>query len=149
MRILLVAVGLPLVEIALFVIVGRWIGVLPVLALVVLAAVLGVLLMKSAGGSAGRKLRAAMQGRENPLLAAGSAAFRVVAGLLLIVPGFFTDLVALALLLPPVQAALLARVAAQALRRGRRTHHAEVIDGEAVEAAPPPPGQDPSGWTRH
>lgn len=154
MRVLLLALGLPLVEIALFVLVGRQIGVLPVLGLVVLAAVAGVALMKSTGPATARRVQAAMSGRENPLAAAGGAAFRMVAGLLLVAPGFFTDAVALLLLLPPVQRMLIARVASKGTIR--MSASSAVIDGEAVEIEIPPraaagdePGLPPSGWTRH
>jgi UPF0716 protein FxsA len=145
MRLALLAIALPLAEIAAFVIVGRWIGVLPVLGLVVLAALAGVLLVKSTGPATAARVQSAMRGRENPLLAVGSAAFRVVAGLLLLVPGFITDILAIFLLLPPVQAALIQRVAARG--RMRRPADGRIIEGEAVEISPPP--GEGSGWTRH
>ncbi len=146
MRIGWMILALPLAEIAGFVIVGRWIGVLAVLGLVILAGLVGLALLRSAGGAAGRRLQAAISGRENALLASGAAAFRVVAGLLFLIPGFVTDLLALLLLLPPVQAALLARVMAQTGSR-QTAHEGQVIEGEAVEITPPAEG--PSGWTRH
>jgi UPF0716 protein FxsA len=153
MRLGMLAISLPLVEIAAFVIVGRWIGVLPVLGLVVVSAVAGVALMKSTGTATAIRVQQAMRGRENPLLAVGSAAFRVVAGLLLLVPGFVTDVLALVLLLSPVQALLLARVAAaarQARRPGEAAATAEVIEGEAIDVTPRPGAAgDRSGWTRH
>lgn len=150
MRVALFAIALILGEIAAFVVVGRWLGVLPVLTLVVLAGMVGVALMRSTGAATSARLRAAMQGRENPLAAAGSAAFRVVAGLLLVVPGFVTDVLALLLLLPPVQRALVARVAARARGaamaqvlatvRGRHPQGDQVIEGQAQEV--PPPAED-------
>ncbi len=147
MRLALMAIGLPLAEIAGFVIMGRWIGVLPVLELVLLGAVAGVALMRSTGAATSARVQAAMRGRENPLAAAGSAAFRVVAGLLFLVPGFLTDVMAILLLLPPVQAALIARVAAGA--RVRMPPDDRVIEGEAVEIVPPQKGRGSSGRTRH
>ncbi len=147
MKVLIAALALPLVEIALFVVVGRWIGVLPVLVLVIAAAVLGVVLMRSTGPATAARVQAAMQGRENPLAAVGSAAFRVVAGLLFVVPGFLSDALAILLLLPPVQAVLMARVAAHHRRsRGDAVH--VTIEGQAVEVPPVAPPAD-GGWTRH
>lgn len=145
MRLAPLAIALPLAEIAAFVVIGRWIGVLPVLGLVVIAALAGVFLMKSTGPATAARVQSAMRGRENPLLAVGSAAFRVVAGILLVVPGFITDILAILLLLPPVQAVLVQRLTVRG--RMRRPAGGRIIEGEAVEISPPP--GDGSGWTRH
>lgn len=158
MRRLGVAFALPLAEIAVFVLVGRWTGVLVVLGLVVLAAVVGVILIRTAGDAVAAHMQRVLRRRENPLRAVGAPAFRVIAGLLLIMPGFLTDLLALVLLVPAVQGALLARAAAFAVAHrprfadGAPAQNGEVIEGRAVEV--PPPGDSESGgggsgWTRH
>ena len=153
-RAVLIAFGLiPLIEIALFVIVGRWIGVGATLGLVVLAAVAGSMILRNRGLAAAQGLR-----RFNGLQPIAGEALIAVAAVLLILPGFLTDIVALALLTPPLRRALIAAVAArvtvQSADFGRRPDD-QVIDGEFIDLDTPSQdqGQRPpigkSGWTRH
>lgn len=161
----LLALAVVLLEIASLVLVGQALGVLLTLLLVVLAAVAGAALLKRQGREAVMGLRGALdRGRDpRPVLLRGG--FRVVAALLLIAPGFAGDLLALALLLPPVQAAVGAALARRGLRMAAGPHpmgpapmaprpaapSAEpVLDAEWEEVAPPKrPTHPPSGWTRH
>ena len=82
-------------------------------------------------------------------------------GALLLTPGFFTDAVGFALLVPGVRkrlfAQIKARVKVQTMEYGNaqqqhrpRPAHGDVIDGEAheVEIKPRNPDQPASGWTR-
>jgi len=92
---------LPLGEIAGFILVGRRIGVWPTLGLVVLSAVVGIMLIRVQGlGALARLRRAAAEGGE-PGKALLDTAMIVLAGFLLLVPGFLTDLIGLLLFLPP------------------------------------------------
>ena len=152
-RAILIGFGLiPLIEIALFVIVGRWIGVWATLALVVLAVVAGSMILRRRGLAAARGLR-----RFNGLQPVAEEALIVVAAILLILPGFLTDLLALALLTPALRRALIAVVAARVVLRTARFNRGkdDVIDGDFVDLDTPPdsPGQrpplPPSGRTRH
>jgi len=95
--------ALPLIEIALFIVVGRAIGLLPTLALVVLAALAGALLLRQQGLEAVNRLRTNMSAGTIPGRTMFDAMLIGLAGLLLIIPGFFGDAVALVLLLPPVR----------------------------------------------
>ena len=94
---------LPLVEIALFIIVGRAIGLLPTLALVILGTVAGALILPRQGLDVVNRLRSNMSAGTIPGRAMFDTMVMGVAGLLLILPGFFGDAVALVLLLPPVR----------------------------------------------
>ncbi|QRM53642.1 FxsA family protein [Sinorhizobium sp. BG8] len=94
---------LPLGEIACFILVGRQIGVLPTLSLVLLSGVLGILLMRIQGFGALLRLRQAAQEGKLPGREMLDAAMIVVAGLLLLIPGFLTDVLGIALFLPPVR----------------------------------------------
>ncbi len=150
-RAVLIAFGLiPLIEIALFVIVGRWIGVWATLGLVVLAAVAGSLILRNRGLAAAQGLR-----RFNGLQPIAGEALIAVAAVLLILPGFLTDIVGLALLTPPIRHALIAAVAARIAVHGAgsgRRPDDQVIDGEFIDLDTPRPDQPPigkSGWTRH
>jgi UPF0716 protein FxsA len=94
---------LPLIEIAGFVLVGQAIGVWGTLLWVVLAAVLGVVLLRRQGLSVVNRLRQTMSGGELPGQAVLDAMLIGAAGFLLLLPGFFSDAIALLLLLPPVR----------------------------------------------
>ncbi|MDR9808555.1 FxsA family protein [Rhizobium hidalgonense] len=94
---------LPLAEIAGFVIVGRAIGLWLTLALVMLGFVLGMILLRRQGIGILRRMSSegrngVMPGRE--LL---QPAMNVIASLLLIIPGFITDVIAILILIPPVR----------------------------------------------
>ncbi|KKB78964.1 hypothetical protein VW35_10025 [Devosia soli] len=95
--------ALPLVEIALFIVVGRAIGVVTTLGLVVLAVVLGVLLLRQQGLSVLNRMRSNMQTGTLPGQTLFDGMVLAIAAVLLIIPGFFGDIVALTLLIPPVR----------------------------------------------
>jgi UPF0716 protein FxsA len=99
---LILVVGL-LAEIASLVVVGGWIGVLPVLLLVVGAAAAGVALIRTGSISVASAVRQPTRPDIAQPHLALSGVFRVFSGLLLIVPGFVSDAAGLCLLLPPVQ----------------------------------------------
>lgn len=96
-------VALPLVEIALFIVVGRAIGLLPTLLLVILAALAGGLLLRQQGLGAIARLRSSVDGGTVPGRAMFDAMLIGVAAMLLVLPGFLSDAVALALLVPGVR----------------------------------------------
>lgn len=94
---------LPFAEIATFVIVGKMIGVLPVLGLTLAAVLAGGFVLRSKGIDTLRRLSTeAREGRDGGRDLV-DAAFFVVAGVLLIVPGLLTDAAALLLLVPAVR----------------------------------------------
>lgn len=94
---------LPLAEIACFILVGRRIGLMPTLGLVVLSGVAGIVLMRIQGfGVLARIRQSGRQGRA-PGKELLDAAMILIAGILFIIPGFLTDIVGLTLFLPPVR----------------------------------------------
>src|SRR5512135_1053165 len=124
---------LPVLEIAVAVQIGVRIGAIPtLLALLVLSAV-GVLVLRRVGLSALRTLNTPIIDRP-PGPPPADTALVVVAGLLLLLPGFVTGAAGLVLLLPPVRRPLARRMSAAVsqrvdLRRGRVVVHGEVIQG--------------------
>jgi len=147
----------PLIEIALFVTVGGWLGLLPTLAIVLGTGLLGAALIRRQGMQAVAQMRAAGPGAADPLSPMAHSALIVMAGVLLILPGFFTDTVGLLLLIPPLRLAVIAFVAARVRVRTASMRPARdiPIDGEYIDLDAPrmtPPGQSSpgnSGWTRH
>jgi UPF0716 protein FxsA len=128
---LLLAVAVfPLAEIALMIAVGRAIGVLPTLALLVFAVLAGVALIRLQGFATLLKVRDALERGQPPADALFQGACVVAAGLLLIMPGFLSDLMALALLsFLPFRRLLLGWLWRRAtIRRGASA--ATVIEGE-------------------
>ncbi len=96
----------PFVEISVIIIVGHAIGALDTIALLLLCSVLGAWLAKRAGfGIVARVRRQVDAGRmpTNELIDGGIV---LVAGVLLLTPGFVTDAVGLLLLLPPARIAV-------------------------------------------
>lgn len=106
---------LPLIEIAGFVIVGRQIGLLATLLLVIASAVLGMAILRRQGFQALSKLRQQNLPRDLPAETFFDTALVLLAGLLLLVPGFFTDLIAILLLVPFVRSVIARRLAARAV----------------------------------
>ncbi len=139
-------ITVPLVEIALFVLVGDAIGVWPTLAATVLSALLGAALIRGRSLAALRHMRPGQPPQAMPMAALVNGIAVVAAGLLLIVPGFLTDLLGLSLLVPAVRR-LLGRGISRRLDAGRATAAGGgvVIDGEAVVVRDPgdPPAGDP------
>jgi UPF0716 protein FxsA len=94
---------LPLAEIACFIVVGRRIGLFATLSLVVLSAIAGVVLMRIQGFGVLARLRQSGQDGRAPGKEMLDAAMIMIAGILLLIPGFLTDILGLALFLPPVR----------------------------------------------
>ena len=157
MWLMLAVLALPLVEIALFVVVGGAIGLWATLAWVVLSAVLGVFILKRVARMGAISFDRDVRALRDPMAPIAGRAFSILAAGLLILPGFFTDTLGLLLLLPPVQA-LLVTMFARRLRQAGAVHQASMtIEGDWAEV-PPERNDDetrtesphpPSGWTRH
>ncbi len=157
MWLLLVFLAVPLIEIALFIQVGGLIGLWPTLGIVVLTAIAGSWLVRNQGLSELNRLRASLSDLRDPTEPLAHGAMILVAGVLLLTPGFFTDAVGLALLLQPVRRAVLdqirSRVTIRTFEYGAPPpprQDPDIIDGEWEEVSPPRrPTHRPSGWTRH
>jgi UPF0716 protein FxsA len=94
---------LPLLEIAGFVVVGREIGALATVGLVILSSVAGSLLLRHQGFGVMARVRTEMDAGRDPSRQLAHGAMIVLAAILLIIPGFITDIFAILLLLPPVR----------------------------------------------
>lgn len=107
---LIAFIGVPLLEIAVFLQVGGVIGLGWTLALVVLTAVIGTALLRAQGMATLNRARASLDRGEVPMREVFDGACLLVGGALLLTPGFVTDAVGFMLLLPPVRSVLLARL---------------------------------------
>lgn len=137
-------------EIVVLILVGRTIGGLPTLALVIAGMVAGSWLLRRQGRRVVRELSEAALQRRAPTVDLGGGVFAAAAGVLLMVPGFLSDLAAIVLLLPPTRALLGRRLRRAAEKRAKvvreqvrayrrdtggpsaRGDHGDYIDGEVV-----------------
>jgi len=102
----LLFLAIPLVEIWLLIKVGGIIGALPTVALVVLTAVIGAALARHQGLATLRRLQATVDRGETPAIELLEGVLLLAGALLLLTPGFFTDALGFACLIPPVRRAL-------------------------------------------
>ena len=101
----LLLLALPIAEIAVFIVVGRYIGVLPVLGLIFLTAAVGSLLLRAQGLSVLKKLSAETDAGRLPARELVDGSMILLAGLFLLTPGFVTDVLGLLLFIPAVRQA--------------------------------------------
>ncbi len=97
---LLIFIIIPIIEMWLLIQVGGLIGALPTIALVMLTAVIGLALLRRQGFSTLMRGRAKMESGEIPAMEMIEALVLAVSGALLLTPGFFTDALGFAGLLP-------------------------------------------------
>lgn len=161
MWLFLAIAAIPLIEIALFVTVGSWLGLGLTLLIVLGTAALGVVILRGQGQRPVQDLRLALTRGSDPMHALAHGALVVLAAILLILPGFLTDTLGLLLLVPAIRDLVLRLVARRMKahvidpRRAGPRHDGVVIDAEFIDLdtgptppRPAPPGR-PSGWTRH
>lgn len=136
----LVLIGVPILELFVFIEVGRTIGWLPALAALVGTSLLGVQAMRVEGRSAIVRVSAAMSERRAPARAAIDAALGFLGAVLLVVPGFLTDALGVLLLFPATRALM---------RRWISRHYAaRVIDFVTAAARFAPGGRRARGYDR-
>jgi UPF0716 protein FxsA len=98
----------PLIEIAFFIMIGGAIGLWPTLAGVLVTAVAGSLILRWQGLSIINEIRSSVGQGQLPARALADAMMIGLAGVLLLTPGYFTDLLGILLLIPPVRSAIYA-----------------------------------------
>ncbi len=158
MGLFLLFVAVPLIEIALFIKLGGFLGLWNTLAIVVATAFLGTWLVRTQGVAAMNQVRGSFSEMRDPTEPLANGAMILFAGALLLTPGFFTDAVGFLLLFPPFRAAAFkyakSRIKVQTFTAGappphRQNPSSNVIDGEYTEITPDkPPSDKPSGWTK-
>ena len=102
----LALLGIPILEIAVFIQVGDLIGVFPTLAMIFVTAVIGTGLLRYQGFSLLARIRAETEAGRIPGAELGHGAMILVAGVLLLTPGFVTDTIGFLLFVPAVRSAL-------------------------------------------
>lgn len=123
---LLLFVGVPLVEMALLIAVGGRLGIWPTLGIVILTGIIGATLVKRQGLVVWQSARQRLATGELPTRELAHGAMLLVAGAFLLTPGFLTDAVGFALLLPAGREWLRRRFGDRLSRRYGRTTRVEV-----------------------
>ena len=146
-------VALPIFEVWLLIQVGGLIGGWPTVGILAAEAVLGAWLMRHQGARAWTALNNAYSQGKVPTGQLADAGLVLVGGLLLIVPGFLTDVFGFVFLLPwtrPLARKAIAFFVARRINRlgvpvaVARADRSNLIEGETVDSAPPRP-EEPSG----
>lgn len=150
MRLLIAFIAVPLIEIGLFIQVGGAIGLWPTLAIVILTAFLGTTLLRQQGGQTMREIQRSFHEMRDPSEPMAHGAMILFAGALLLTPGFFTDALGLALMIPGVRRWAFAQMAARVdIRKNSFNSRPDVIDAEFQDVSEKPdPNAGPSGWTK-
>ncbi len=161
MRVIWLFMAWTMVEIGLFASIGGRIGVLATWSIVLGSAALGIWLIRWQKRTALGQVMRDLKTLGDPLTPAAHSALIVLAGVLLILPGFLTDIAGLTLLLPPVRNMLINSLREKArMAIGHRGFGAmgparpsagspDIIDVVAEEVSPPATHLGkPSGWTK-
>jgi len=103
-RLLALFLLVPLAELAILVLIGREVGIVPTLGLVVVTALAGSWLLKREGAGVFRRIQSQLAAGKLPGRELMDGAIVLVAGVLLLTPGVLTDVFGLIGLLPPTRA---------------------------------------------
>lgn len=122
-------IGVPIIEIAIFIQAGEIIGLWPTLAAVVLTAIVGTALLRAQGLAALDRARRSIHRGELPIDEVFAGICILLGGALLLTPGFMTDAVGFLLLIPGFRRLVGRRIFAAVFRSpGTRVW----VDGEEV-----------------
>jgi UPF0716 protein FxsA len=131
-RIALILVLLPIAEVAAFLLVVWAVGFLPAVGLMILTSAAGVVVLYRAGRGRIAGLGGTMRRRGVAGVAAeGGGLMLAISGILLVLPGFITDLIGLGLLIGPIRRRLGA-----AIRRVFQVPRAATGEPAVIDLAP-------------
>ncbi|MBL1435753.1 MAG: FxsA family protein [Rhodobacteraceae bacterium] len=151
MWLFLILVGVPIIEIGLFIQLGGFLGLWPTLGIVVLTALLGTLLLRTQGLSTLEELKRTAETGQSPAGPMANGALILVAGLLLLTPGFFTDSFGFLLMVPAIRTLLIKWITKRAQMKmyagaANSQQPPDIIDGEFEIIDDDEAGD--SGWTK-
>ena len=124
---LLLIIGIPVIEIYLFIKVGSQIGAFNTLSLIFITAFLGVIYARYEGFNTLRSGMSQIVKKEVPIYEIISSAALAFAALLLILPGFATDFIGLLIIFPPTRKLILKKVSN---KKSQNDNNKNYINGE-------------------
>ena len=122
-----------LVEIYLLLEVGSRIGPLWTILLIVLTAIVGAQLVRLQGLTAWRLFQTSLSRSELPALALLEGLCLLIAGALLLTPGFFTDVVGFAILIPAFRRSFIAYLLRRGIWRAKGNVSGAQDSGNSIE----------------
>ena len=126
---LLLIIGIPIIEIYLFIKIGSHIGAFNTISLIFITAIVGVAYARHEGFNTLRSGMSQMIKNELPVYVIVSGAALAFAALLLIVPGFATDTLGLLIIFPPTRKFILKNVSKNYSKKVKEKQN--FIDGES------------------
>jgi len=94
-------IGIPLIEVMLFITIGKYIGLWNTILIIVTTGIIGAILVKSQGLSILKKGLEEIQSNKIPIQSMIQGIAIIIAGAFLLTPGFLTDTLGAILLIPP------------------------------------------------
>ena len=126
--ILLLLISIPLIEIYLFIKIGSYIGAFNTVSLILTTAIVGIIYARYEGFNTLRSGMSQLIKNEIPIYEIISGAALTFAALLLILPGFATDLMGLILIFPPTRKLILKNFSKKYTSKNQKKK--DYIDGE-------------------
>jgi len=126
--ILLLLISIPLIEIYLFIKIGSYIGAFNTVFLILITAIVGIIYARYEGFNTLRSGISQLIKNEIPVYEIISGAALAFAALLLILPGFATDLMGLILIFPPTRKLILKNFSKKYTSKNQKKK--DYIDGE-------------------
>ena len=123
---LLAIIGIPIIEIFLFIKIGSQIGAFNTISLVFITAIVGIIYARYEGLNTLKSGMSQLIRNEIPIYEIISGAALAFAALLLIIPGFATDILGLLIIFPPTRRIFLAKIPKQKSKEAKQ----DFINGE-------------------
>ena len=126
----LLFIGVPALEVFLMIKIGGKIGALSTISLILLTAIVGLYFARLQGIQTIRSAATNLYQNKTPIYEVVTGASIIIAALLLIIPGFFTDTIGFLLLIPFTRLALINLIIK---KKNKHNKEKEVLDGEIIE----------------
>ena len=125
---LILIIGIPLLEIFLFIKVGSYIGAFNTITLIIITAAIGIIYARYEGFNTLRSGISQLMRNEIPIYEMISGAALAFAAILLILPGFATDFLGFLLIFPPTRKIVVKKFSKNVKRNNNLNNN--IIEGE-------------------
>ena len=136
---LIIFIILPIIEISIFIQVGGFVGTFNTILIIFLTAAVGVYFVRQQGFRTFLKITVELQNQQIPVQGMFEGLVILIAGILLVTPGFLTDIIGFLGLIPQTRVFLLTVIKNLFLQRYSNAHKQykkdmdETIDGDFIE----------------
>ena len=131
---IILIIAIPLIEIYLFIKIGSQIGAINTLALILITALLGVWYARFEGFNTLKSGITQLRNNELPVYEIVSGAAITIAAVMLIIPGFATDIFGILLIFPYTRKILLSKISEKYKQKSEKNNKYEkIIEGESEE----------------